>query len=108
MGLLEGKVAIVTGAGRGIGRCHALALAREGVAVLVNDAGTAITGGGQDATPAAQVVAEIAALGGRAIADIGDIGSWDGPKALVEQALDTFGRLDIVVNNAGITLYDSI
>ncbi|MCB5425158.1 SDR family NAD(P)-dependent oxidoreductase [Altererythrobacter sp. CC-YST694] len=108
MGLLEGKIAIVTGAGRGIGRCHALTLAREGAAVLVNDAGTAITGGGQDAGPAAQVAAEIIAAGGHAIADTSDIGSWNAPKALVERALDEFGRLDIVVNNAGITLYDSI
>ncbi len=108
MGMLEGKVAIVTGAGRGIGRCHALALANEGAAVLVNDAGTAITGGGKDEAPADSVASEIAAIGGRALADTSDIGSWDSPRVLVERAVAEFGRLDIVVNNAGITCYDSI
>ncbi|WP_336980850.1 SDR family NAD(P)-dependent oxidoreductase [Altererythrobacter fulvus] len=108
MGMLEGKVAIVTGAGRGIGRCHALALANEGAAVLVNDAGTAITGGGKDEAPADSVASEIKAIGGRALADTSDIGSWDSPRALVERAVAEFGRLDIVVNNAGITCYDSI
>ncbi|WP_054530677.1 SDR family NAD(P)-dependent oxidoreductase [Erythrobacter sp. SG61-1L] len=108
MTMLEGKVAIVTGAGRGIGRCHALALAREGAAILVNDAGTAITGGGSDQAPATQVAAEIVNMGGQASADTSDVGSWEGPKDLVERAVTEFGRLDIVVNNAGITCYDSI
>ena len=108
MGLLEGKVAIVTGGGRGIGRCHALALAAEGARLLVNDLGTSLTGGGSDAGPAAQVVQEIERGGGSAIADCSDIADWDGAAALVERALAQFGRLDILVNNAGITEYESI
>ncbi len=108
MGLLDGKVAIVTGAGRGIGRSHALTLAREGAAVLVNDLGGAITGGGADAEPAQAVAAEILAAGGRAMADTSDIADWQACGALVERAVAAFGRLDILVNNAGITRYDSI
>jgi len=108
MGLLEGKVAIVTGGGRGIGRSHALTLAREGAAVLVNDLGTSLTGKGADAGPAADVAAEITAAGGRAIADTSDIADWDSTRSLVGRAVETFGRLDILVNNAGITEYESI
>ena len=108
MGILEGKVAVVTGGGRGLGRSHALTLAREGAAVVVNDLGASLTGDGADEGPAAQVVEEICAAGGRAVADSTDIADWDATRALVERAIGQFGRLDIVVNNAGITQYESI
>jgi NAD(P)-dependent dehydrogenase (short-subunit alcohol dehydrogenase family) len=100
---LEGKVAIVTGAGRGIGREHALALARAGAKVVVNDLGATLTGEGADATPAQQVVAEIESLGGAAAANGDDVADFAGAEQLVRQAVKTFGRLDILVNNAGIT-----
>jgi len=100
---LDGKVAIVTGAGRGIGREHSLALARAGAAVVVNDLGATLAGEGADATPAQQVVAEIEALGGRAVANGANVASFDDAEALIRQAVETFGRLDILVNNAGIT-----
>ncbi len=102
MGLLDGKVAIVTGAGRGIGREHALALARAGASVLVNDLGGSLAGEGADATPAQQVVAELAALGVDAAADGENVADFEGARRLVEHAVETFGRVDILVNNAGI------
>lgn len=102
MGSLDGRVAIVTGAGRGIGRAHALLLATEGAAVVVNDLGGNNEGVGADAGPAQQVVDEIIAARGRAVADTANIANWSGAKALVEQAITTFGGLDILVNNAGI------
>ncbi|WP_024796113.1 SDR family oxidoreductase [Tomitella biformata] len=102
MGTLEGRVAIVTGAGRGIGREHALLFAREGAAVVVNDLGGANDGTGADASPAQQVVDEIMAAGGSAVANTDSVSSWNGAKGLVEQAIGEFGRLDILVNNAGI------
>jgi len=102
MGLCEGRVAIVTGAGRGIGREHALMLAEHGAAVVVNDVGGAPDGSGTDATPAEQVVAEIEAMGGRAVANADDVADWDGAKRMVDQAVEHFGRLDVLVNNAGI------
>ena len=106
--MLAGKVAIVTGAGRGIGRSHALMLAAQGAAVIVNDLGSGITGGGKDDGPASSVAAEIQAMGGRAIADTTDIAEWDAGEALIDRAIRQFGRLDILVNNAGITQYESI
>ncbi|MGW4353400.1 SDR family oxidoreductase [Nocardia sp. NPDC004582] len=102
MGALEGRVAIITGAGRGIGREHALLFAREGAAVVVNDLGGSNAGEGSDAGPAQQVVEEIIAAGGRAVANTDSVADWQGAKSLVDQAVSEFGRLDVVVNNAGI------
>jgi NAD(P)-dependent dehydrogenase (short-subunit alcohol dehydrogenase family) len=102
MGLLEGKVVIVTGGGRGVGRCIALDAAREGAKVLVNDLGGDETGKGGAIGPAQTVVDEIKALGGDALADGHSIADWDEARRIVEHALDAFGRLDGVVNNAGI------
>jgi NAD(P)-dependent dehydrogenase (short-subunit alcohol dehydrogenase family) len=102
MGLFDGKVAIVTGAGRGIGRAEALLLASEGAKVVVNDLGGAPTGEGADHTPAQQVVDEIVGLGGEAAANYDDCASWPGAEGLVQQAVDTFGRLDVLICNAGI------
>lgn len=99
--LCEERVVIVTGAGRGIGREHALALAAAGAQVVVNDIGTALNGEGASQTPAEEVVAEIVAAGGQAIANADDIADWAGSERLVQQAIATFGRLDAVVNNAG-------
>ncbi|WP_396925461.1 SDR family oxidoreductase [Mycolicibacterium sp.] len=102
MGILDGRVAVITGAGRGIGREHALLFAREGALVVVNDLGGSNTGEGADSGPAHEVVAEITAAGGRAVANGDNISSWAGAKSLVQQAIDEFGRLDVLVNNAGI------
>lgn len=99
---LAGRVAVVTGAGRGLGREHALLLGGEGVSVLVNDLGVANDGTGGDATPAAEVAAEIRALGGQAVSSDHDIATWDGARSAVALAVESFGELDIVVNNAGI------
>ena len=99
---LEGKVAIVTGAGRGIGREHALALARAGARVVVNDLGGSLAGEGEDSRPAQQVAREIADLGGEAVADDENVADFTGAEQMVQRALDTWGRLDILVNNAGI------
>jgi NAD(P)-dependent dehydrogenase (short-subunit alcohol dehydrogenase family) len=102
VGTLDGKVAIVTGAGRGIGREHALLLASEGARVLVNDVGASGSGEGADATPAEEVAAEIRATATDADANHDDVASWDGAQRLVDQAIARFGRLDVLVNNAGI------
>jgi NAD(P)-dependent dehydrogenase (short-subunit alcohol dehydrogenase family) len=101
MGALDGKVAIVTGAGRGIGRGEALALAAEGASVVVNDLGTSLDGT-SEVNHADEVVHEIAARGGTAAANIDDVASWNGAQRLVESTIDQFGRLDILVNNAGV------
>ena len=102
MGLLDGKVAIITGSGRGIGREHALLMAKEGAKVLVNDLGGDGRGEGADLTPAQSVVAEIEAMGGTAAVNGANVADWNGAQEMVQQAVDTFGRLDILVNNAGI------
>src|SRR5690606_20152733 len=100
-GLCEGRVVIVTGAGRGLGRAHALALARAGAKVVVNDLGVENDGRGGGDGPAHEVVAEIRAAGGEAIADGADVADWEQTGRLVRATLDAFGRLDAVVNNAG-------
>lgn len=102
MGLLDGKVAIVTGAGRGIGREEALLLASMGAKVVVNDVGASLSGEGGDQHPASEVVETIKSNGGQAEVNGDDISSWSGAKNVVDQAIDTFGKLDILVNNAGI------
>jgi NAD(P)-dependent dehydrogenase (short-subunit alcohol dehydrogenase family) len=102
MGALDGRVAIITGAGRGIGREHALLFAAEGAKVVVNDLGGAPDGGGEDRTPAEQVVDEIKAMGGEAVASADNVADWKGGQQLIETAIDAFGRLDALVNNAGI------
>ncbi|NEW41163.1 SDR family oxidoreductase [Nocardia cyriacigeorgica] len=102
MGALEGRVAVITGAGRGIGREHALLFAAEGAAVVVNDLGGSNAGEGSDVGPAQEVADEIVAAGGRAVANTENIATWNGAKNLVDQAVAEFGTLDIVVNNAGI------
>ncbi|MFI9723430.1 SDR family oxidoreductase [Streptomyces sp. NPDC052396] len=100
-GICAGRVAVVTGAGRGLGRTHALALAAEGAAVVVNDLGTGPGGEGGSADPAHRVAAEIRDRGGRAVAHTGDIATAEGAASLITTALDAFGRLDALVNNAG-------
>jgi len=100
--LCEDRVVIVTGSGRGIGREHALSLAAHGAKVVVNDLGASIDGVGGDASPAQQVVEEIKAMGGEAVANGDSVSSWEGAQRLINTAVDTFGTLDVVVNNAGI------
>ena len=100
--LCEGRVAIVTGAGRGVGRQHALQLARAGAKILVNDLGAAVDGRGIDSSLAQQVTDEINSSGGEAVVNGDDVSNFDGAKNMVDMAINTFGKLDIVVNNAGI------
>ena len=102
MGALDGRVAIITGAGRGIGREHALLFAAEGAKVVVNDRGGANDGAGIDESPANEVVAEIKERGGDAVANGDDVADWDGAQRMVNQAIDAFGDLHVLVNNAGI------
>lgn len=99
---LNGKVAVVTGAGRGIGRAEALALAAEGAKVVVNDLGGAANGTGADTSPADEVVQEIKKMGGEAVANYDSVATWKGGENIINAAVDAFGRLDILVNNAGI------
>ena len=102
MGTLDGRVAIITGAGRGLGREHALLFASQGAKVVVNDLGGANDGSGSDLTPAQQTVADIKAMGGEAIVNGDNVADWAGAKRMVDSAIETFGDLDILVNNAGI------
>lgn len=102
MALLEGRTAIVTGAGRGLGRAHAIMLAKHGANVVVNDLGSSAGGEGADATPAQEVVAEIEKLGGRAVINTSDVSDWQAAQDMVQQAVDTFGDLHVLINNAGI------
>ncbi len=102
MGTLDGRVAIITGAGRGIGREHALLFASHGAKVVVNDLGGALDGSGDDRTPAQQVVDEIKALGGEAIANDDNVADWEGGQRLINSAVEAFGDLHILINNAGI------
>src|SRR4051794_7582793 len=102
MNTMKDRVAIITGAGRGIGREHALLMAAEGAKVVVNDLGGDPHGTGADASPAQQVVDEIVAAGGQAVANHDDVTDWDGAKRMVDTAVDTFGDLHVLVNNAGI------
>ena len=99
---LKGKVALVTGAGRGLGRCHSLALAAEGAKVVVNDLGGTMDGSGSDQTPADEVVAEIKKMGSDAVANYESVVSFEGAEKMVECALDNFSGLDILINNAGV------
>src|SRR6516162_4582578 len=100
--LCKDRVVIVTGAGRGLGRAHALELARQGARVVVNDLGGSSAGEGSNATPAEEVVQMIVAEGGEAVVNTDDVADWDGARRLIEQAIETFGRLDVLINNAGI------
>src|SRR5262245_1529178 len=102
MGSLDGRVAIITGAGRGIGREHALFFANEGAKVVVNDLGGANDGTGTDLTPAQRVVEEIKAMGGEAIVNGDNVADWEGAQRMINSAVEAFGDLDILVNNAGI------
>jgi len=102
MGALDGRIAIITGAGRGIGREYALLFAAEGAQVVVNDLGGTLDGSGDDVSAAQQVVDEITAMGGDAVANHDDVTDWDGGKRLIDTAIESYGDLHVLVNNAGI------
>src|SRR5918911_2199689 len=101
-GICEGRVVIVTGAGRGLGRAHALEFAREGASVIVNDIGAELDGTGSSSGPAGEVVDQIRAMGGKAIANGDDVSDFDAAERIIKSAIATFGDLHVVVNNAGI------
>src|SRR5215213_8117916 len=101
-GICEGRVVVITGAGRGLGREHALAFAAEGAKVVVNDLGAEVDGSGASTGPAGEVVDAIRGSGGEAVANGDDIASWDGAERLIKSAVDTFGSLDTLVCNAGV------
>ncbi len=101
-GICEGRVVVITGAGRGIGRQHAIEFARQGAKVVVNDVGAEVDGTGSSDGPAGEVVAEVRAAGGQAVANGDDVADWDGAERLIATAIDSFGALDVLVNNAGI------
>lgn len=101
-GICEGRIVIVTGAGNGLGKSYALAFAREGAKVVVNDLGVSLAGEGRDTATAQKVVDEIKALGGEAVANGDDVADWEGSARIIKTAVDTFGGLDVIVNNAGI------
>jgi len=101
-GICEGRIVVITGAGNGLGRSYALAFAREGAKVVVNDLGVSLGGEGRDTAAAQKVVDEIKAMGGEAVANGDDVADWDGAARIIKTAVDTFGGLDVVVNNAGI------
>lgn len=101
MGDMEGKVAVVTGAARGLGRVEALALAKEGCRLVINDLGVANDGSGSDEGPAREVCEEIKAMGGEAVPHFGDVADWDSSKGMIQTAIDNFGEMNILVNNAG-------
>ena len=100
--LCEGRVVVITGAGRGIGREYALMLAEHGAKLVVNDLGGSADGVGESNTPAQSVVDEVVAAGGEAVANFADVADWEASKAMIDQAIDTYGKLDVLVNNAGI------
>ena len=102
MGICEGRVVVVSGAGRGIGREHALAFAREGAKVVVNDLGAEIDGSGSSTGPAGEVVDEVRAMGGEAVVNGDDVSDYEGAGRMIQTAIDTFGTIDVLVNNAGI------
>ena len=102
MGLLDGRVALITGAGRGIGREHALLMASEGAKIVVNDLGGGVDGSGQDTGPAEETAQEIRDMGGEAVANNDSVTDWEGAQRMVNAAIEAFGDLHVLVNNAGI------
>src|ERR1700691_1921455 len=102
MGICDGRIVVITGAGRGIGREHALEFASQGAKIVVNDLGGEMDGSGSSTGPAGEVVDEIRAMGGEAIANGDDVSDWEGAQAMVKATIEAFGTIDVVVNNAGI------